>query len=200
MTTLLQRTERLSHSIEVLDEVADGCCNLAVWERAPITGADAVIDLARADVRFTAPLASLDQALRDHLSASGFADSVVRDALIADVFELAQRYCSILKLDHLEVRLEMITTNSCRKFHADYVRARLITTYVGAGTDWLDSEDAARVKQGLEPLHINSLRAGDVGLFKGKLATKTPAIHRSPPITGTGQRRLLLVLNPPEER
>ena len=40
---------------------------------------------------------------------------------------------------------------------------------------------------------------GDAGIFKGKIATDTPAIHRSPPIAGTGEKRLLLVLNPVEE-
>lgn len=40
------------------------------------------------------------------------------------------------------------------------------------------------------------LHTFDVGLFKGKLATDRPAMHRSPPIAGTGAVRLLLVLNP----
>ena len=38
--------------------------------------------------------------------------------------------------------LEVVRTDSCRKFHADYVTARLITTYLGEGTQWLDEADA----------------------------------------------------------
>ncbi|KWV92041.1 hypothetical protein AUC45_12885 [Erythrobacter sp. YT30] len=112
---------------------------------------------------------------------------------------MADHYCAILDLGEVEVRLEVVTTNSCRKWHADYVKARLITTYVGSGTQWLTQADADRVKGGEEPQWINSMSPGDVGMFKGKLATDTPAIHRSPPIAGTGEKRLLLVLNPPEQ-
>ncbi|MEO0057370.1 MAG: hypothetical protein RIT17_820, partial [Pseudomonadota bacterium] len=83
---------------------------------------------------------------------------------------------------------------------ADYVRARLITTYAGEGTDWLDAADAARVAAGQEPRQINRMATFDVGLFKGKLATDHPAIHRSPPIAGSGGARLLLVLNPAQKQ
>ena len=72
-----------------------------------------------------------------------------------------------------------------------------ITTYVGEGTDWLDDADAARVAAGGTPQRVGRLAPFDVGIFKGKLATDRPAIHRSPPIAGTaGGARLLLVLNP----
>jgi hypothetical protein len=44
---------------------------------------------------------------------------------------------------------------------------------------------------------IGQMQPGQVGLFKGRLAVAEPAVlHRSPPIAGTGQRRLLLVLDP----
>jgi hypothetical protein len=49
---------------------------------------------------------------------------------------------------------------------------------------------------GNEPERINTMAAGDVGLFKGRHWTEAPAIHRSPPIAETGETRLLLVLDP----
>ena len=97
------------------------------------------------------------------------------------------------------MRLAIVTTDSCRKFHADYVKARLITTYVGTGTQWIEGADVARVAKGAEPSRINTLNACDVGLFKGKMWTQSPAIHRSPPIEDSGERRLTLVLDPPRE-
>lgn len=151
------------------------------------------------DVRFQVALKLLSQSLQDKLDDARFADTAERDELIADIAVLANHFCAILGLAELEVRLEVVTTNSCRKWHADYVKARLITTYIGSGTQWLCQQDADRVKLGDEPQRINSMSPGDVGIFKGKLATDTPAIHRSPPIDGTGEKRLLLALNPPEE-
>jgi hypothetical protein len=46
---------------------------------------------------------------------------------------------------------------------------------------------------------VRQLLAGEVALFKGRLLTDSPIIHRSPPIAGTGQRRLVLVINPAQE-
>ena len=174
-------------------------CNLAVWERHVPGKFTGLLSSDPKDIRFNAPLLHLREHLEKCLDDAGYIDQFERDELAADILMLAERYCSILKLTELEVRLEIVTTNSCRKWHADFVEARLITTYAGSGTQWLTHADAARVKNGTEPLRINAMSAGDVGIFKGKLGTNSPVIHRSPPIDGTGEKRLLLVLNPLED-
>ncbi len=184
----------------VLSDVHESGCNLTIWERENIPGVDGLLEGNPSDLRFTTRLSQLVERLPSELNTCGFLQSPVRKTLEADISALAARYCDLLSLKELEVRLELITTNSCRKWHSDYVKARLISTYVGQGTQWLDARDADRVKQGEEPLRFNTMNPGDVGLFKGKLATDRPAIHRSPPIVGTGETRLLLVLNPPEQR
>lgn len=199
MPAVLQSSARLSRSPAVLEDVRGEDCNLAIWERPALQGLDALICGDVKDVRFEVGLAKLEPRLRGELQAGGFTSGPLLDTLVTDIIDLSERYCGILSLGRLEVRLELITTDSCRKFHADYVKARLITTYVGAGTQWLDEDDAHRVREGLEPSLIRELALGDVGIFKGKLATETPAIHRSPPIAGSGQTRLLLVLNSSQE-
>ena len=181
----------------MLEDILYADINLAIWERSPVTDVDALLEGASADVRFSASLIQIDDRLRLELSHAGFPDHPAKYALIEDIADLAKRFGSILGLEQVELRLERVTTNSCRKFHADYVSARLITTYVGRGTNWLDTQDAQRVARGEEPARIHSLNTGDVGMFKGKLSTDFPIIHRSPPIDGTGETRLLLVLNPP---
>jgi hypothetical protein len=149
------------------------------------------------DLRFESTPAAVEAALLAQLAAGGFAGGAQAHALLAaDVAQLAGLFCAALDLARFELRLEVVRSDSCRKFHADYVTARLITTYVGEGTDWLDHADAARVRAGQEPRRINRMNSFDVGLFKGKLATDWPAIHRSPPIAASGGTRLLLVLNP----
>ncbi len=200
MTLLLEDSARLSASEDVLQDIRSPGCNLAIWKRSVPLGCEQVRDEMDRDIRFSAPLAELAQLLRAELSNAQVPASDKTEALIGDVAMLARLYCSAMDISAVELRLEIVTTDSCRKFHADYVNARLITTYAGTGTQWLSNDDAERVRQGLEPGTINTLSAGDVGLFKGKLATETPAIHRSPPISGTGEKRLLLVLNPPESR
>ncbi|MDJ0641848.1 MAG: DUF1826 domain-containing protein [Erythrobacter sp.] len=199
MTTLLSPTALKSSTPEVLREVRRTDCSLAIWERAPLPAVDQLLETAPSDVRFTAPIAGLRAILVAEMEQAGFPTVPARDDLADDIAQLAELYCSIIEEPSVEVRIEFVTTDSCRKWHADYVTARLITTYAGRGTDWLDGADADRVAKGLEPTRINTLSAGDVGVFKGKLVDGEPAIHRSPPIAGTGERRLLVVLNPPAE-
>ncbi|MEL7190266.1 MAG: DUF1826 domain-containing protein [Pseudomonadota bacterium] len=198
MSEVLATSASLCTSSSVFHDVMRPECNLAVWERQSPAALENLVTDNVQDARFQTKRADLRQRLTQELEKSGFANGLERDELIADVEMLADHYCSILGLGELDLRLEVVTTNSCRKWHADYVKARLITTYTGSGTQWLDQSDADRVRQGEDPLRINSMSAGDVGIFKGKLATDTPVIHRSPPIEGTGEKRLLLVLNPPE--
>jgi hypothetical protein len=198
MATLLSRLSRLDSSPNVLNAIRAEDCHLAVWQRAPIADFTPLTGGTPQDLRFASDLASLPDMLARALRQGGFGgDRALHRVLCNDIAHLAAVFCAALDLASFELRLEVVRTDSCRKFHADYVTARLITTYVGEGTDWLDQADADRVAAGADPLRINRLVPFDVGLFKGRLSTDRPVIHRSPPIAGTpGGARLLLVLNP----
>jgi hypothetical protein len=197
MATLLNRLSRSAADPAVLQAIRAADCNLAIWQRPAFADFAPLTEGTPHDLRFVSDVAGLPAALGRELRQNGFGGTrALHRVLIADITRLTDLFCNAMELATFELRLELVRTDSCRKFHADYVSARLITTYFGEGTDWLDDADAARVAAGDEPQHINRLAAFDVGLFKGKLATGTPAIHRSPPIAGTGAVRLLLVLNP----
>jgi hypothetical protein len=112
-------------------------------------------------------------------------------ALAADIHDLVQRFAALTDKATVRVRLEAVDGDACRKFHADYTDLRLVTTYAGPGTDirTTTAEDS--------PVH--RIRAGDIALFKGRLFPGEPPVllHRSPPIEGTGERRIVLVLDTP---
>lgn len=196
MTALLESQTQLSPSPGVLSAIRAEDCNLAIWERPGECAMASLLDAAPEDVRFTAALGELETRLSQELTTAGYPAHPARAALAQDILTLAERYAGIMELDAVSVRLAVVTTNSCRKFHADYVKARLITTYVGTGTQWIDTGDVERLARGEEPRRVHTMGAGDVGLFKGKIWTDNPAIHRSPPIEGTDERRLILVLDP----
>lgn len=115
------------------------------------------------------------------------------EALRDDILLLAQRFAAFMQVETVRLRLEAVTTNACRKIHADYTDLRLITTYHGRGTDYQPV--------GAEPVEDNLLRmtTGHIGLFKGRLFADghAPCLHRSPPIEGTGEARLVLVIDTP---
>ena len=76
----------------------------------------------------------------------------------------------------------------------DAIRARLICTNRGTGTQFGLSV------AGAEPERIQTTPLGAPILLKGTLWPSdqgdTRLLHRSPPIEGTGETRLLLVLDP----
>jgi hypothetical protein len=200
MATLLSPACRRADGPDILAAIRAEDCNLAIWQRPPVADFTPLTHGSPTDLRFETTPGEVEAALLAALAANGFAAPALHALLAADVAAVAALFCSAMRLARFELRLEVVRTDSCRKFHADYVTARLITTYAGEGTDWLDDADAARVAAGQEPRRINRMKPFDVGLFKGKLATERPAIHRSPPIAESGAARLLLVLNPAQRQ
>lgn len=194
----LSHSARSSSDPVVLRAIRMEDCNLAIWHRTAFADFAPLVGGEPQDLRFVGTPGGLADRLPRELASAGFGGvPQLHSVLAEDAAQLARLFCAAMDIATFELRLEVVRTDSCRRFHADYVSARLITTYVGEGTDWLDDADAERISAGAEPQRINRLAAFDVGLFKGKLATERPAIHRSPPIAGTaGGARLLLVLNP----
>lgn len=120
-------------------------------------------------------------------------DCVERARFIADVTALAVRFAQLMAAPRLRLRLEAVTGNACRKFHIDYVTARLVCTYRGTGTQY------GLAAVGAEPEDIHTVATGQPNLLRGTRWPTTPRSnlkHRSPPIEGSGETRLLLVLDP----
>ncbi|CAB1098843.1 unnamed protein product [Ectocarpus sp. CCAP 1310/34] len=112
------------------------------------------------------------------------------------------------------VKLELLKRGKCPRFHLDKVPIRLICTYVGPSTEWLDAYDKWEMEnnRSMPPAcnvkisggrEAQRARPGDVLIFRGKPQgglTKGggsgafAVAHRSPD-TVEGQRRLLLTMD-----
>ncbi len=185
---------------DVLAAIGDPSVDIAIWRRKRWPDVAPLMGSPRKDVRFVADAGAVACMLPDRLAVAGYPSGAITDALSEDIADLACRFAALLSLDRLEIRLEYIRTNACRKFHADHVRARLLVTYAGPGTQWLERSEAARVRAGDAPRRIEQVDEGDVAILRGWLGSAGhPAFHRSPPIEGTGGRRLLLAVGPPPE-
>jgi len=173
--------------------------NLAIWERKVAPEVPDVKTLAEInDISLTAEADQVGAAMILALKEAGYPAEVI-GPLTADIAAHANRLAQLLVCDTLAIRLEVIETDACRRFHADYVSVRLILTYVGPGTQWLDNVAAIRLRNGaaVETLDVRNVSAGQIALFKGRKWSPDGAIvHRSPPIADTGQRRLVLVIDP----
>jgi hypothetical protein len=183
----------------VLDRIAEDGVAMAVWDRALPDPIASRIGRAGADSlpRLRATVAAADAGRALGTALGGVPDRGLAEALAADVADLVRIAARLIGRDEVSVRLEAISGNACSRFHADRVALRLIATYRGPGTEWVD-EDA--LPPGADPRDppaqaVRRVPTGAVGLFKGSLATARPAMHRSPPIAGTGAVRLLLCID-----
>lgn len=172
-------------------------CAAAIWKRKPLDRFQAWIDglppggLPRARVILRPEV--VREAMTDIVAVSGVPDCDERIMLVDDVAALSNIFASVMQVQYLRLRLDVASTNACRKFHLDAVTARLICTYRGHGTQYGISAD------GEEPRTVCSAPTGSPMILRGTLwpnAPKSGLLHRSPPIEGTGETRLVLVLDP----
>ena len=129
----------------------------------------------------------------------GLRAGAVRGLFIRDICDLVEVFAETTFSDLVDVRLERIHGDACWKFHRDSVRARLLTTYLGPTTEWVRETyaDEALGKQKYFKGPLERLGLNDVAMFSGSSAGHKygGVVHRSPPIAGTGEVRLLLCLN-----
>ncbi|HEU4408123.1 MAG TPA: DUF1826 domain-containing protein [Polyangiaceae bacterium] len=202
---------RVRPSPDVLFEVLDPGVNAAVWRRplAPALAAGLSPLLKRVGVAFDGAVSARHPEV-DRLVAA-LPPSPSRAALADDVRDLIARFAAVSGAARPHAHLEAVDDDGCRKFHVDYVGLRLLTTYVGPGTEWLsedavdraalapsdappDETNAAVVR---DPALVRRARAGDVLLLKGEGWPGNEgrgAVHRSPPVAATGARRLVFKL------
>lgn len=175
-------------------------CAAAIWRRQPwpgfqswIDGLDpALLPKARVILRPEAVCAAAIQICE----ACGTPDCAERARLIDDVAALAEVFSTVMKARWLRLRLDVVSTNACRKFHIDAVTARLVCTYRGTGTQYGISINGA------DPQRVFTVPKGAPILLRGTLWPEVPwsgLLHRSPPIEGTGETRLVLVLDPVDD-
>ncbi|ANT62213.1 hypothetical protein AYJ57_17460 [Salipiger sp. CCB-MM3] len=183
-------------SVEVLRDLHRPGCAAAIWQRRlpPLFSQwlDALPDGCLPRLRSGVPLHGVANLVQDTCRAA-FSGADAGQALLAqDVARLAAEFSRIAGKDALQIRLDVVRGNACSKFHVDYVPARLLCTYRGAGTQYgLASETG-------EPAQVQQMQAGWVGLFRGRLwpgDLPCGLLHRSPPIAGSGETRLLLVID-----
>ena len=198
----------LGEDIQVLTEVLRDEVNLAVWQRrlpAQIEDFAAAL-LAQGESlaqSMTLELATPDSAPNLDGLVAQYADLPGQAAFLADVAWLVRAYACLLDAERIGLRLRVLDKAMCPRFHVDHVPLRLITSYAGVGSQWLEEGGMLRARLGdgsAEPQDaaaIRQLQAGKVALAKGEKWQGNEGrglIHRSPQ-PPAGQRRLLLTLD-----
>jgi hypothetical protein len=134
------------------------------------------------------------------------------DTFLQDVADVVEIYGLLMEAEQIGLRLVTLDRAMCPGFHVDKVGIRLVCTYRGPTTQWLENTDVDRCKLGMvaqgipdeesgliKPrAAIRSMEPFDVGLLKGEAWTNQDGspnlgngvVHRSPQVDN-GLRVLL---------
>ena len=182
-----------SEHAECLTEIFRDDVNLAVWDRptaAPWTQfstrlleqTESLERFVSLDPRETASTLLPEWAMRIEGA----------DLWLDDLNHLVDMFRCLFEPQAVGVRLHAVRGPLCPRFHTDRVPVRLLSTYMGPGTEWLPEQLVQR-PAGNGPLpdqtvateNIHHIPAGGVALLKGEAWIGNEGrglVHRSPSV------------------
>lgn len=205
---------------DVLSQIYKDDITIAIWQRSLSENIDAYVQaLLQSPQKFALKLVATPSKLAQELQHI-FPESITinnntatNHEFLQNLNELLEMFSCLFEAETLGLRINTLERSMCPRFHVDHVPVRLVTTYGGAGTQWLPAAYADCSKLGPHARGvmdeqsgiicnadaIQQLRAGDVALLKGENWEGNEGrglIHRSPSChlddTGHVQRRLLI--------
>ncbi|MBQ4798020.1 DUF1826 domain-containing protein [Pseudoalteromonas sp. MMG006] len=208
----LHRRAAKGSDASVLPQIYNQDTNIVIWQRSTAekltkavntliaTNALKPLELA------VSPDDAFDQLITALKPSDNNRDEV--NALCEDIALLVEMFCCLFDLKRAGLRLKILDKPMCPRFHVDKIPCRLVTTYQGVATQWLNHSDVERSKLGAGNLgkpdeesglfkslnNINQLQQGDVALLKGEYWDENEGaglVHRSPPVAENEQRLLL---------
>jgi len=205
---------RLSYQVStdpmILSDIFHSSVSIAVWKRQIAPLVERYYEDVKGDlvlgIRHVLHIDSLKQSLNDLLP-----DGAGKTEAIDDLYLLSDMLTCLFDCQSVGLRLAMVKEAMCPRFHVDNIPVRLITTYLGPGTECLQNEfaDVSKLGRGAQGKPdnqsglysqnsaIKQLSTFDVALLKGSAwgEDHLPAIHRSCQLQ-PHQNRIVMTLDP----
>ena len=200
LNTLTRSNAAIGNTLDNLQRIHDSHVNIAILQRS-VGHLERELNMlleSQVKIRVSGTTEEIEGALAPEFKALG----LERSEVLADIMTLIGGFKDITKAFKYRVFLATVDSNMCRRFHTDVNDLRMICTYLGKGTLWVDEEGvdldhlhAQSQKPEFEPAEecIRHSQAGEVLILKGALYPNAEAIiHRSPTIENLGEKRFLL--------
>ena len=164
-------------------------CDIAVVRRPPpVECGPLVAGGTLGEVRFTTAARGAAAKIDRALARLDLVKPARQRAAVADdILSLVCGMLAVFSWARVEVRLDLTDKQSCPKFHCDNVLVRLVTTYVGPGTEYVERHAADTLLR---------VAPGSLVLLKGHRhpTHADRVLHRSPPLR-PGTRRLCVAID-----
>jgi len=208
--TVKQRYPAIGNDANVLADIYKDEINIAIWQRQlPLSLQQSVGNFIQDNPHFARSMTVSPSSAYDSLSLA--LGTPALDDLAYNIKELVDMFCCLFELERVGLRLAVLDSAMCPRFHVDNVPCRLITTFQGVATQWLPHEIINRSKLGAgsegkpddvsglfeDTSNIQHLDTGAVALMKGEAWEGNEGaglVHRSPQVDAD-HRRLVLTLD-----
>jgi len=177
-------------------------CSLARWGRTPPPGSAELFDSVLKDFhdcKFEVRPATVPETLLP-LFPSHFWREPLAEAWAHDVELLCRAFCQEITADDCLMLLDC--DRPCQRFHADNVLMRLVCTYRGPGTQWLNEDNLNRSAADTRGTHNHDIvlrpeetcqaKEWEVLVMKGRRSRGVPLYHKSPPPEPNDPKSLVL--------
>lgn len=180
--------------------------NIAIFDRSTDYLKNELDDLNTKDFEFRSS-GDIDTISK---TISNTADLAHYALIKQDVKDLLNLFSKITSATNYRLFLATVNSNMCRKFHTDINDLRMLCTYKGPGTLWLQEDNINRKVAHsdddddcivIDESRIQQVNTGSLVILKGALYPKdgtTPILHRSPAIEESGEKRILLRIDTDE--
>ena len=197
-----------SNEPDILSEIYKSEVNIVIWRRTLPPALKLEIQNLLFHENFMGSQATIDIS-----ESTDYLEEIMRGQpnnllLRDDIGQLIEMYAYLFDLQTTGVRIKSLSEAMCPRFHVDRVPCRLVSTYHGPATEWLNNDCVDRSKLGhgnkglpdeksglISDINcIQSLTPGDVALLKGELWPNNQGsglVHRSPNTSNVNKRLLL---------
>jgi len=123
--------------------------------------------------------------------------------LMEDIQRLGEIFSMVSGESGWRARTETVTDRACPRLHEDATPLRMITTYLGAGTEWLFASEAGDdldVRKTSTRTRLRTVAPGAVAMIKGSEAGRSEdgalVLHRSPAASRARPRHVCVMDRP----
>ena len=201
----------VGQTTESLTRIYEEQINLVALERELTTEVTEFCrQLAKSKPNFNLRSAIPHEASIDSLNST-LPDLPGKFEFVEDLALLIDMYACLFDLGEVGLRMQVLNRAMCPRFHTDKLGCRLVTTYLGTGTEWLPNHGLDRTKLGrgsnglpdadtglyLTESCIRQVTAGDIVLLKGEGWHGNEdfgAVHRSPAVEA-GENRVVVTMD-----
>ena len=201
----------ISNDISKISNIFNREINISIWKRnlnSNTLHASEILLKRNSDLQFS-------ELVNKNFSIDFLVDKISADEKLICFYEdiqyLTKLFCELFDIKDAWLRIEAIDKPMCPRFHADYLKCRLVTTYYGPATQWLPNSLVNRNKLGQgnngladdisglfsKKSDIENLDIGDIGLLKGEAWVNNEGlglVHRSPH-TDSDYKRLYVTID-----